>query len=92
MHKVHPIQFNSMIRNKIINIAIAISASMLLVQCGTEPPHYNPNKGSSDIMPLDPAIKHGIKEVGAVSRFKAPDNWEITRHEEDARGYVYTCQ
>ncbi len=41
-------------------------------------------------MPLKPALKHGIAGVGAVSRFRVPDNWELTRHAEDARGYGYT--
>jgi hypothetical protein len=78
-----------MIKNRLTHLVIAILASLLLVQCGTQSSDHA-KKGKSEVMPLEPALKHGIKEVGAVNRFRVPDNWELTRHEEDARGYGYT--
>ena len=76
-------------KHRLTNFSIALAASLLLVQCSTGPSQNSNMKGGDEHMPLDPAIKHGVKEVGAVRRFKVPDNWELSRHDENARGYVY---
>lgn len=39
---------------------------------------------------MDPKLNSGIEDIGAIAKFSLPERWKLAKHEEDARGYIYT--